>query len=171
MVERCDISSLPFFCIMIINLTYTRKQYWSTVIISGLLLSVLLSVVYIMFYKRLYLTHSYIFSIIYLIPVVWLSATVAFFKMKFVWGEFTYWQAFLMSMATGCIGSVLFSVAIFILFYFNLLHTKISLFENGAMLRHLFSPQATALSMLLINLILTLIYSLILSIFVRKKQK
>ena len=62
-------------------------------------------------------------------------------------------------------------IGIFILFYFNLLHTKISLFENGAMLRHLFSPQATALSMLLINLILTLIYSLILSIFVRKKQE
>ena len=154
---------------MIINPTYTGKQYWTTIIISGLLLSVLLSLSYIIFYERLYVESSFLFSIIYLIPFVWLSITLAFFKNKFVWSDFSYGKAFLMSFLSGITGSIVFSGVIFILYAYIGIESRISLYENGRMMRELFSPQATALSLLIINVRLSLFYSLIIAIFARKK--
>ena len=98
---------------MIINPTYTGKQYWLTTIISGLLLGVLLSTAYMLFFDRLYVEYSYLFSILYFIPLVWLTVTLAFFKIKFVWDDFGYRHAFLMSLVTGLIGAVVFSIAIY----------------------------------------------------------
>ena len=155
---------------MIIEPTYTSKQYWLTTVISGLLLSVILSIVYVVFYERLYVESSFLFSIIYLIPFVWLSITLAFFKNKFVWKEFTYGQAFLMSFLCGIIGSIIFSGVIFVLYAYIGMESRISLYENGRMMSELFSPQATAISMLIINVILSLIYSLIIAIFARKNN-
>ncbi|MBR4155891.1 MAG: hypothetical protein IKU01_04200 [Bacteroidales bacterium] len=155
---------------MIINPTYTGKQYWSTVIISGLLLSVLLSFAYVIFYQRLYVESSYLFSIIYLIPFVWLSVTLAYFKNKFVWSEFSYGKAFLMSLLSGIIGSLIFSGAIYILYAYVGIESRMGLYDNGRQIRELFSPLATALSMLIINVTLSLIYSLIIAIFARKKN-
>ena len=154
---------------MIINPTYTGKQYWTTVVVSGLLLSAVLSLVYIIFYERLYVASSYLFSIIYLIPFVWISITLAFFKNKFVWSEFSYGQAFLMSLLTGVIGAVIFSGVIYVLYAYLGMESRMGLYENGRQMRELFSPAATALSMLIINVILSLLYSLIIAIFARKK--
>ena len=154
---------------MIIEPTYTGKQYWLTTVIAGLLLSVLLSLAYVIFYQRLYVEYSYLFSIIYLIPFVWLSITLAFFKNKFVWSEFSYRQAFLMSFTCGIIGSILFSGVIFLLYAYLGMESRIGLYENGRQMRELFSPLATAVSMLIINIILSLVYSLIIAIFARKK--
>ena len=155
---------------MIINPTYTGKQYWTTVVVSGLLLSLLLSVAYTIFYERLYVASSYLFSIIYLIPFVWLSITLAFFKNKFVWSEFSYGKAFQMSFISGLIGSIIFSVVIYILYAYVGIESRIGLYENGRQMRQLFSPLATAISMLIINVILSLFYSLIIAIFARKKD-
>ena len=154
---------------MIINPTYTGKQYWTTVVVSGLLLSAVLSLVYIIFYERLYVASSYLFSIIYLIPFVWISITLAFFKNKFVWSEFSYGQAFLMSLLTGVIGAVIFSGVIYVLYAYLGMESRMGLYENGRQMRELFSPLATAASLLIINVILSLIYSLIIAIFARKK--
>lgn len=155
---------------MIINPTYTGKQYWSTVIISGLLLSVLLSLAYVIFYERLYVEFSYLFSIIYLIPFVWLSITLAFFKNKFVWSEFSYGKAFLMSFLSGIIGSVIFGGVIYILYAYVGMESRMGLYANSRHMRELFSPRATALSMLIINVVLSLFYSIIIAIFARKKD-
>ena len=155
---------------MIIEPTYTGKQYWLTTVIAGLLLSVLLSLAYVIFYQRLYVEYSYLFSIIYLIPFVWLSVTLAFFKNKFVWSEFSYRQAFLMSFISGIIGSILFSGVIFMLYAYFGMESRIGLYENGRQMRELFSPLATAVSMLIINVVLSLFYSLIIAIFARKKD-
>ena len=155
---------------MIIEPTYTGKQYWLTTVISGLLLSVLLSFTYIIFYDRLYVESSYLFSIIYLIPFVWLSITTAIFKSRFVWKEFTFGKAFLMSFICGVIASILFSSVIFILYAYLGMESRIALYENGRRMRELFSPLATATSMLIINIILSLVYSLIIAIFARKKN-
>lgn len=155
---------------MIFNPTYTGKQYWSTIIIAGLLLSVLLSVAYVVFYERLYVEYSYLFSIIYLIPFVVQSITLAFFKNKFVWSEFSYRQAFLMSFMTGIIGAIFFSGVIYLLYAYFGMESRMGLYQNGRMMRELFSPKATAVSLLIINVILSLVYSLIISIFARKKD-
>ena len=155
---------------MIINPTYTGKQYWTTVVVSGLLLSLLLSIAYTIFYERLYVASSYLFSIIYLIPFVWLSITLAFFKNKFVWSEFSYGKAFQMSFISGVIGSVIFSVVIYILYAYVGIESRIGLYENGRQMRQLFSPLATAVSMLIINMLLSLFYSIIIAIFARKKD-
>ena len=155
---------------MIFNPTYTGKQYWTTIIIAGLLLSILLSLTYIIFYERLYVEYSYLFSIIYLIPFVIQSITLAFFKNKFVWSEFSYGQAFLMSLMTGIIGAIVFSGVIYLLYAYIGMESRIELYENGRQMRELFSPKATAISMLIINTILSLVYSLIISIFARKKD-
>ena len=154
---------------MIIEPTYTGKQYWLTTVISGLLLSVLLSLTYVIFYQRLYVEFSYLFSIIYLIPFVWLSITLAFFKNKFVWSEFTFRQAFWMSFVSGIIGSFLFAGVIYVIYAHLGMESRIGLYENGRQMRQLFSPLATAISMLIINVILSLFYSLIIAIFARKK--
>ena len=154
---------------MIINPTYTNKQYRSTTIISGSLLSVLLSLAYIFFYERLYVESSYLFSIIYLIPFVWLSITLAFFKNKYVWSEFSYGKAFMMSFLSGIIGSILFSGVIYVLYAYLGMESRMELYENGRLMRELFSPKATAISMLIINVVLSLVYSLIIAIFARKK--
>lgn len=154
---------------MIIEPTYTGKQYWLTTVISGLLLSVLLSFTYIVFYQRLYVEFSFLFSIIYLIPFVWLSITLAFFKNKFVWKEFTYWKAFLMSFISGVFGSIVFCGVIYLLYTKGGLESRIGLYENGRQMRELFSPLATAVSMLIINVVLALFYSIIIAIFARKK--
>lgn len=134
------------------------------------MLSVLLSTAYIIFYERLYVDSSYLFSIIYLIPFVWLSVTLAFFKSKFVWSEFSYGKAFQMSFLSGLIGSVIFSVVIYILYAYVGIESRIGLYENGRQMRQLFSPLATAVSMLIINVLLSLFYSLIIAIFARKKD-
>lgn len=149
--------------------TYTGKQYWITTIVSGLLLSVLLSFTYVVFYQRLYVEFSYLFSIIYLIPFVWLSITLAFFKSKFVWNKFTFGQAFLMSFISGVLGSIVFCGVIYLLYTKGGLESRIGLYENGRQMRELFSPLATAVSMLIINVILALFYSIIIAIFARKK--
>lgn len=154
---------------MIIEPTYTGKQYWLTTVISGLLLSLLLSIAYVVFYERLYVESSYLFSIIYLIPFVWLSITLAFFKNKFVWGRFSYGHAFLMGFLSGVVGSLLFSGVIFVLYAWLGMESRMGLYENGHQLRELFSPMATAVSMLIINVVLTIVYSLIIAIFARKK--
>ena len=155
---------------MIIEPTYTGKQYWLTTVIAGLLLSVLLSFAYVIFYQRLYVEFSYLFSIIYLIPFVWLSITLAFFKNKFVWSEFSYGKAFLMSFLSGMIGSIVFSGVIYLLYAHWGMESRIGLYENGHQMRELFSPLATAVSMLIINIVLSLFYSLIIAIFARKKD-
>ena len=155
---------------MIIIPTYTGKQYWTTIVVSGLLLCLLLSIAYTIFYERLYVASSYLFSIIYLIPFVWLSITLAFFKNKFVWSEFSYGKAFQMSFISGLIGSVIFSGVIYILYAYVGIESRIGLYENGRQMRQLFSPLATAISMLIINVILSLFYSLIIAIFARKKD-
>lgn len=154
---------------MMIEPTYTGKQYWITTIVSGLLLSVLLSFTYVVFYQRLYVEFSYLFSIIYLIPFVWLSITLAFFKSKFVWNKFTFGQAFLMSFISGVLGSIVFCGVIYLLYAKGGLESRIGLYENGRQMRELFSPLATAVSMLIINVVLTLFYSIIIAIFARKK--
>ena len=154
---------------MILEPTYTGKQFWLTTVISGLLLNVFMSIVYIVFYERLYVESSYLFSIIYLIPFVWLSITLAIFKNKFVWKEFHFGKAFLMSFLSGIIGSILFSGVIYVFYAYFGMESRISLYENGRLMRELFSPIATAVSMLIINVILILIYSLIIAIFARKK--
>jgi len=154
---------------MMIEPTYTGKQYWITTIVSGLLLSVLLSFTYVVFYQRLYVEFSYLFSIIYLIPFVWLSITLAFFKSKFVWNKFTFGQAFLMSFISGVLGSIVFCGVIYLLYAKGGLESRIGLYENGRQMRELFSPLATAVSMLIINVVLALFYSIIIAIFARKK--
>ena len=74
-----------------------------------------------------------------------------------------------MSFFGGIIASILFSGVIFVLYAYLGMESRIGLYENGRQMRELFSPLATAVSMLIINIILSLVYSLIIAIFARKK--
>ena len=75
-----------------------------------------------------------------------------------------------MSFVIGIIGAIGFSGVIYLLYAYIGMESRINLYENGRMMRELFSPKATAVSMLIINVILSLVYSLIISIFARKKD-
>lgn len=153
---------------MITTSTYKSKQYWITALLSGVLLSALLTIVYVVFYERLYVESSFLFSIIYLIPLVWLSATLAIFRSKFATSGLSYGQAFLMSFTSGITASLLFSMAIYVAYAYIGLESRIVFYDNAERFQDLFSPQATALSFLIINVALTLVFSLIISIFIRK---
>ena len=157
---------------MLIEPTYTPKQYWTTILCSGLILSLMSSVLYFIFYWFLYVQQSYIFSIIYLLPLLGSTLTLAFFKHKFVWKDFSYGAAFLMSFATGFISALIFSAILFISYTF-LLESRIDLFENidNETLQQLMSPLAVSLSMFFINMVLSFIYSLIIAIFAKRKIK
>ena len=113
-----------------------------------------------------------LFSIIYLLPLLGSTLTLAFFKHKFVWKEFSYGAAFLMSFATGFISALIFSVFLFVAYSF-LIESRIDLFSNidNETLQRLMSPSAISLSMFLINIVLSLFYSLIIAIFAKRKIK
>ena len=157
---------------MLIEPTYTPKQYWTTILCSGLMLSLLSSVLYFTFYWFLYVQQSYVFSITYLLPLLGSTLTLAFFKHKFVWKEFSYSAAFMMSFATGFISALLFSAFLFVAYTF-LIESRIDLFENidNETLQQLMSPLAVSLSMFFINIVLSFIYSLIIAIFAKRKIK
>ena len=157
---------------MLIEPTYTPKQYWTTILCSGLILSILSSVLYFAFYWFFYVQHSFVFSIIYLLPLLGSTLTLAFFKHKFVWKEFSYGAAFMMSFATGFISALLFSAFLFVAYTF-LIESRIDLFENidNETLQQLMSPLAVSLSMFFINIVLSFIYSLIIAIFAKRKIK
>lgn len=173
MVERCDIKlALFLYHNMHIEPTYTPKQYWMTILSSGSIIGLMTSTLYCMFYWFLYVQQSFIFSIIYLLPLLFSTITVAFFKHKFVWNDFTYGAAFLMSLATGFIAALLFSIFLFVAYSF-LLESRIDLFDNfdNEKVQRLMSPMAISLSMFFINISLSLIYSLIIAIFAKRKIK
>jgi hypothetical protein len=130
------------------------------------------SVLYFIFYWFLYVQQSYVFSIIYLLPLLGSTLTLVFFKHKFVWKDFSYGAAFLMSFATGFVSALLFSVFLFVAYSF-LIESRIDLFENAdnETLQQLMSPLAVSLSMFFINIVLSFIYSLIIAIFAKRKIK
>ena len=167
------ISSLPFFIsIMLIEPTYTSKQYWLTILSAGFLIGILSSTIYFILYWFFYVQQSFIFSLIYLIPLLGSTITLFFFKQKFVWKEFTYGAAFSMSFLTGLLSAILLSIALYFA-YTSVLESRIELFSNidNEMIQRLMSPKAVSLSMLLINVILSLFYSLIIAIFAKRKIK
>ena len=74
-----------------------------------------------------------------------------------------------MSFISGVLGSIVFCGVIYLLYAKGGLESRIGLYENGRQMRELFSPLATAVSMLIINVVLALFYSIIIAIFARKK--
>lgn len=157
---------------MLIEPTYSPRQYWTTILCSGLLLSLLSSALYFTLYWFYYVQQSFVFSIIYLLPLLGSTLTLVFFKYKYVWKEFSYGAAFLMSFAIGLISALLFSVFLFVAYSF-LIESRIDLFENidNETLTQLMSPLAVSLSMFFINIILSFVYSLIIAIFAKRKIK
>ena len=156
---------------MLIEPTYSPKQYWTTILCSSVIIGLLSSTLYFMFYWFLYVQQSFVFSIIYLLPLLGSTLALAFFKHKFVWKEFSYGAAFMMSFATGFISAVLFSVFLFIA-YSSILESRMDLYNNidNETLQRLMSPHAISLSMFFINVVLSFIYSLIIAIFARKSK-
>ena len=152
--------------------TYTLKQYWITILLSGLIIGLLCSALYFLFYWFLYVQQSFVFSLIYMLPLFGSTLTVVFFKHKFVWKRFSYGDAFLMSFVTGFVSALLFSISLFIAYTF-ILESRVDLFHNvgSENLQRLMSPTVISLSMLLINIVLSFIYSLIIAIFAKRKIK
>ena len=153
---------------MLIEPTYTPRQYWTTILCSSLIISLLSSVLYFVFYWFFYVQQSFIFSIIYLLPLLGSTLALVFFKHKFVWKDFSYFNAFLMMFSIGFISALIFSGILFLSYSF-ILESRIDLFQNidNDTLLRLMSPLAISLSMFLINITLSLIYSLI----IEKKKK
>ena len=157
---------------MLIEPTYTSKQYWLTILSAGFLIGILSSTIYFILYWFFYVQQSFIFSLIYLIPLLGSTITLFFFKQKFVWKEFSYGATFSMSFLTGLLSAILLSIALYFA-YTSVLESRIELFNNidNEMIQRLMSPKAVSLSMLLINVILSLFYSLIIAIFAKRKIK
>ena len=157
---------------MFIKPTYTSKQYWFTVLIAGILIGVLNSIVYFYLYCYLYVPRSFVFSIIYLLPLLGATLTIIIFNHKFVWKEFTYGACFSMSLLICLLSALLFSLILF-LAYNYFLDSRIDLFESvdDKTLQKLMTPEAISLSMFFINIILSLSYSLIIAIFAKRKIK
>ena len=157
---------------MLIEPTYTPKQYWLTILSAGFLIGILSSAIYFVLYWFFYVQHSFIFSLIYLIPLLGSTLTTFFFKQKFVWKEFSYGAAFSMSFIIGLLSALLLSLSLYFA-YSSVLESRIELFTNidNEMLQRLMSPKAVSLSMFIINIILSLFYSLIIAIFAKRKIK
>lgn len=142
-----------------------------TILSAGSVIGVLSSVLYCSLYWFLYVQHSYIFSLIYLVPLLGSTMTLVFFKHKYVWKDFSYKSAFAMSFMTGLISALIFSLALFVAYSF-FLEPRIELFNDidNDKVRQMMSPVATSLSMFFTNVILSLFYSLIIAIFAKKKN-
>lgn len=156
---------------MLIEPTYTVKQYWITIFIAGLIVSILSITTYLILYCFLYVPYSYVFSLIYIVPLLGSAITLAFFKQKFVWNEFSYKSAFKMSFTTALISAFFFSLFLYLAYHFGL-ESRIELYkiDNKDTLQTLMSPIAISLSMFTINLLLSLFFSLIIAIFAKRKK-
>lgn len=155
---------------MLIEPTYTPKQYWFTILCSGLIVALLSIAAYFTLYWFLYVQQSFLFSLIYIIPLLGSTITLAIFKHKFVWKEFTYGSAFLMSFMIGIISALILSLTLYFTYKYGL-ETRIDLYDSSEHLQSLMSPLAISLSMLIINVVLSLFYSLIIAIFAKRKKK
>ncbi|MBR5604172.1 MAG: hypothetical protein IKY27_09920 [Bacteroidales bacterium] len=155
---------------MLIEPTYTKKQYWSTILTAGFSIGILSSVVYFILYWFFYVQQSFVFSLIYLIPLLGSTVTTIYFKQKFVWNKFSYGAAFSMSFFSGILSAIILSTALYFA-YNSILESRIDLFNNinNETLQRFMSPTAVSLSMFLINIILSLLYSLIFAIFAKRK--
>ena len=156
---------------MLIEPTYTTKQYWLTILLSGLTIGILSSVVYFLLYWFLYVKQSFLFSLLYIIPLLSSTITLVLFKHKYVWKNFSYGSAFLMSFMTGLLSAIILSLTLYVA-YSEGLESRIDLFDNGnTNLQDMMSPKAISLSMFVINVVLSLLYSLIIAIFAKRKNK
>ena len=157
---------------MFIEPTYTSRQYWLTILLAGIVTGILTSLLYISLYWLLYVQQSFIFSLIYLIPLLCSSLTVTFFKHRFVWNNFSYASAFKMLFCTGALSALIFSIILFVAYNF-FIESRIDLFNymNSETLERLMSPLSVSLSMFFTNIILSLLYSLIIAIFAKIKIK
>ena len=155
---------------MLIEPTYSPKQYWFTILISGLIVGVLSTVAYFVLYWFLYVQQSFLFSLIYIIPLLGTTVTLAVFKHKFVWKEFSYGTAFFMSFMIGMISALILSLTLYFTYLYGL-ETRIDLYDSSEHLQSLMSPLAISLSMFIINVVLSLFYSLIIAIFAKRKKK
>ena len=157
---------------MLIEPTYSPKQYWMTILSAGIISGILSSVVYFLLYCFFYVQQSFVFSLIYLIPLLASTVALVFFKYKFIWKNFSYCAAFFMSFLTGLLSAIILSLALYYA-YSSHIESRIELFNNidKETLQRLMSPTAVSLSMFFINIILSLLYSLIIAIFAKRKIK
>ena len=157
---------------MLIEPTYTPKQYWATILVAGLTVGLLSSSVYFVLYWFLYVQQSFLFSLIYIIPLLGSTIALAVFKQKFVWKEFSYGAAFFMSFAIGMMSALILGMILYLTYSYGL-ETRIDLYGevDDEYLQNLMSPLAISLSMFVINVILSLFYSLIIAIFAKRKKK
>lgn len=155
---------------MLIEPTYTPKQYWFTILCSGLIVALLSVAAYFTLYWFLYVQQSFLFSLIYIIPLLGSTITLVIFKHKFVWKEFSYCSAFLMSFMVGTMSALLLCLTLYLTYTYGL-ETRMDLYDNSEYLQSLMSPLAISLSMLVINVLLSLFYSLIIAIFAKRKKK
>lgn len=175
-------SSLPFFVIMFTNPTYTNKQFWLSIIVSGLCIGVIMILTHSYLLYFFGMENSYWHSLLYILPLLLLSIAVALFKHLFVWESFSFKSAFLMTFMIGLLYSIILSL--FMLFsynIFNFLDMRFSLdilsynneditLQNNELTKQLLSPAATSLSMLVVNIILDLVYSLIIATFAKQNK-
>ena len=157
---------------MLIEPTYSPKQYWLTILSAGFLSGILSSAVYFLLYWFFYVQQSFLFSLIYLLPLLSSTITLIFFKHKFVWNKFSYNAAFSMSFITGLLSATILSLTLYYA-YTSILESRIDLFSNidKETVQRLMSPSVISLSMFFINIILSLFYSLIIAIFAKRKIK
>ncbi len=163
MVERCDVSSLPFFFVMDFEPTYTTRQFALTVLIGGITTALIQSGTYILLYYFLYVKSSFLFSAIYIIPLVCIAMTLIIFKHRFVWGGFGYLKAFWLCLLTGVFASILFGLFIYVEYRYFGLEDRSSFFNED--MKKMFSPWFIAMTMTIENIILTIIYSAITALF------
>ncbi len=170
-------SSLPFFVVMFTNPTYTNKQFWLSIMVSGLCIGVVMILIHSFLLYYFGTDSSYWHSILYILPLLLLSIAVVVFKHLFVWESFLFKSAFLMTFMTGLIYSLMLSV--FMMFsdeIFNFLNITDLFYDdnvttqNSEIAKQLLSPTAAALSMFVVNVILNLVYSLIIATFAKQNK-
>ena len=76
-----------------------------------------------------------------------------------------------MSFMTGLLSAIILSLTLYVA-YSQGLESRIDLFDNdNTNLQDMMSPKAISLSMFVINVVLSLLYSLIIAIFAKRKNK
>lgn len=143
--------------------TYTPRQFALTALIGGISTALVQSGTYMLLYYFLYVKSSFLFSTIYIIPLVCIALTLIIFRQCFVWGDFGYFKAFLICLLTGTIAAILFGLFIYAEYRYLGLEDRSSFFNED--MKKMFSPWFIAMTMTLENIILTIIYSAITALF------
>lgn len=169
---------------------FSLADFWKAIFVVGLFTGLLTFLAYFSINVFTNSSFSILYIIIYLFPFFAMLFEALNFRNNYAYNEMYFIDTFSLTSLTGLVSSVVMSLLIYLIYkYLNagdiesrLRELEASIVTQSSItqiedikqlrdtLRTILSPTLLALWMFVLNIALTIIYALVISIFVRKKK-